>query len=70
MTCNSREYSRISKSLEGVKEILVIFQSARMTRIFQKVIKFEMTNKGPYRKGLKIMLFSPIRVSPKSQHTD
>jgi hypothetical protein len=36
-----------------------------MTRKFQKVIKFEMTNKGPYRKGLKIMLFSPIRVSLK-----
>jgi hypothetical protein len=41
-----------------------------MTRKFQKVIKFEMTNKGPCRKGLKIMLFSPIRVSLKVHHLD
>jgi hypothetical protein len=63
-------YYRFSISLEGVEEKVVVFKSARMTRKFQKVIKFEMTNKGPCRKGLKIMLFSPIRVSLKLHHSD
>jgi hypothetical protein len=64
------KYLKIFKTLEGGKGKVVVFLFARMTRKFQKVITFEMTNNGPCKKGLKIMLFSPIRVSPKRPHSD
>jgi hypothetical protein len=45
------KYSKNVKSLEGVKEKVVVFKVARMTRKFEKVMKSEIATRAPVKKA-------------------